>query len=65
VIKIGEVIILDKEKADALQLLGFKYVVRNVGNKEAFVFIKTHELMKELNSKFEKGSFLITKYLCF
>lgn len=63
-IDIGEVIILDKKKADALQLLGFKYVVRNIEDKEAFVFINTQELMKELNSKFEKGSFLITKYLC-
>ena len=61
----GEVLILDKTKADTLLSLGFKYTKRNVDNKEVFVFIQTNELMKELNSKFEQGSFFVNKTVCF
>ena len=65
VINIGEIIILDKTKADTLLSLGFKYTKRNIDNKEVFVFIQTNELMKELNSKFEQGSFILQKNVCF
>ena len=61
----GEIIIMDKTKADNLLSLGFKYITRNIDNKEVFVFIQTNELMQELNSKFEKGSFLVSKYANF
>ena len=61
----AEVIIMDKSKADTLLSLGFKYTTRNIGNKEVFVFIQTNEIMKELNSKFEQGSFLLSKNVCF
>ena len=64
-IKIGEVIIMEKTKADNLLSLGFKYTTRKIDNKEVFVFIQTNELMKELNSKFEEGSFLLSKNVCF
>ncbi len=56
---------LDKSKADTLLSLGFKYTTRNIDNKEVFVFIQTNELMQELNSKFEKSSFLLQKNICF
>ncbi len=65
VIHIGEILILDKSKADTLLSLGFKYTTRNIDNKEVFVFIQTNELMQELNSKFEKSSFLLQKNICF
>ena len=61
----GEVLILDHAKADILQSLGFKYTKRNIDNKEVFVFIQTNELMKELDSKFEQGSFILQKNICF
>ena len=61
----GEVIIMDKSRADTLLSLGFKYTTRNIDNKEVFVFIQTNEIMKELNSKFEQGSFLLSKNVCF
>ena len=64
-IDIGEILILDKTKADTLLSLGFKYTKRNIDNKEVFVFIQTNELMKELNSKFEEGSFILQKNVCF
>lgn len=61
----GEVLILDHAKADILQSLGFKYTKRNIDNKEVFVFIQTNELVKELDSKFEQGSFILQKNICF
>lgn len=61
----GEVLILDQAKADNLQSFGFKYTKRNIDNKEVFVFVQTNELMKELNSKFEQGSFILQKNVCF
>lgn len=61
----GEVLFLDKTKADTLLSLGFKYTKRNIDNKEVFVFIQTNELIKELNSKFEQGSFILQKNICF
>lgn len=61
----GEVFILDKNQANTLLSLGFKYTKRSIDNKEVFVFIQTNELMKELNSKFEQCSFLLQKNLCF
>ena len=65
VIDIGEIWILEQANADMLQLLGFKYTKRNINNKEVFVFIQTNKLMKELNSKFEQGSFILQKNICF
>lgn len=64
-INIGEVLILDPQKAEQLQQRGYKYTKRNIDNKEVFVFIQTNELMKELNSKFEQGSFLLSKTINF
>lgn len=61
----GEILILNQDQANKLQQLGFKYTKRTIDNKEVFVFIQTNELMKELNSKFERGSFLLQKNLCF
>ena len=56
---------MDKTKADNLLSLGFKYITRKIDNKEVFVFIQTNELMQELNSKFEQGSFFIGKTVNF
>ena len=61
----GEVIFLDKSKADTLLSLGFNYTTRIIDSKESFIFIQTKELMLELNSNFEKGSFFCAKNLCF
>ncbi len=61
----GEVLILDKSKADTLLSLGFKYTKRNIDNKEVFVFIQTNELMKSLSSNFEQGDFLISNTVKF
>ena len=55
----GEVLVLDKSKADILLSLGFRYTERKINNQVVFVFIQTKELMNELASKFEEGSFFI------
>lgn len=65
VVNIGEILILDRTKADTLLQFGFKYTTRTIDNKEVFIFIQTNELMKELNSNFEQSSFFISKYVTF
>ena len=61
----GEIIILDKTKADTLLSLGFKYTVRKMNNKDVYVFLQTQEIIKELNSKFAKNDFCINSTICF
>ena len=61
----GEVIIFEKEKADRLKVVGFRYTERKINNQTAYVFIQTKELMNELASNFEEGSFLLNKTVNF
>ena len=61
----GEVLVLDKSKADILLSLGFRYTERKINNQVVFVFIQTKELMNELASKFEEGSFLLNRTVNF
>jgi len=61
----GEIILLNQNQADTLLSLGFKYIKRNIDNKEVFVFIQTNELMELLSSNFEKGDFLISNTIKF
>ena len=37
----GEVLVLDKSKADILLSLGFRYTERKINNQVVFVFIQT------------------------
>lgn len=61
----GEVILLEKEKADYLLSIGFKYIERVIDGKHAYVFIQTPELIKELSSHYDASSFFINKNVCF
>lgn len=65
VIRIGEVIILEKQKADYLLSIGFKYIERIIDGRQAYVFIQTPELIKELSSHYDASSFFINKNVCF
>lgn len=65
VIKIGEVIVLEKQKADYLLSMGFKYVERIIDGRQTYVFIQTPELIKELLSHYDASSFFINKKVCF
>ena len=57
----GEIILLEKEKADHLLSMGFKYVERIIDGRQTYVFIQTPKLMKELTSHYDASSFFINK----
>ncbi len=59
------VYIFDKTKADYLNSLGFVYNEREIGNKKAYQFFGTEELIKSLASNFEQSDFLVQKNMCF
>lgn len=61
----GEIILLEKEKADHLLSMGFKYIERIIDGRQAYVFIQTPKLMKELTSHYDASSFFINKNVCF
>lgn len=61
----GEIIILDKSKADTLLSLGYQYSTQQINNTDVYVFIQTEELMQYIVSKFDKQSFVIKKNVCF
>lgn len=61
----GEIILLEKDKADHLLSMGFKYIERIIDNRKVYVFIQTPELMKELTSHYDASSFFINKNVCF
>lgn len=62
---VGEIILLEKEKADHLLSMGFKYIERIIDNRKTYVFIQTPKLMKELTSHYDASSFFINKNVCF
>jgi hypothetical protein len=61
----GEIILLDKAKANTLLSLGFRYKERKIDNKNAYVFLQTPELMKELSQNYDSSSFFVQKNVCF
>lgn len=61
----GEIILLEKGKADHLLSMGFKYIERIIDNRKTYVFIQTPQLMKELTSHYDASSFFINKNVCF
>ena len=61
----GEIILLEKEKANHLLSMGFKYIERIIDNRKTYVFIQTPQLMKELTSHYDASSFFINKNVCF
>lgn len=61
----GEIIILDKSKADIILSMGFRYTERNIDKKKVYVFIDTPEVRKLISCKFNKNEFYINKTVCF
>lgn len=57
--------IIDEQHAERLKSLGFKYIEKNIDNKVVFQFIEEPELIKELNSNFEEGSYFYTNNMTF
>ena len=64
-IKIGEVIIMDKTKADTLLSLGFKYTEQRINpERVVYSFINTPEIRKIVSCQFAKNEFYISKTVC-
>lgn len=61
----GEIIIFEKDKADTLLSLGFRYIERDIDNRHVYVFIQTPELIKKVSSKFDNINFYINKTINF
>lgn len=59
------VIFLDKEKADKLTAMGFRYNVQKNDGLDVYVFIKSPSLMKVLAAEFSKNDFYFGKTLNF
>lgn len=57
--------IIDKQYAERLKSLGFKCIEKSIDNKVVFQFIEEPELIKELNSNFEEGSYFYTNNMTF
>lgn len=59
--------VLNKEKADKLSALGFKYTEQRLNDSQTvYVFYATKELLIALNNQFEKGDYYVNKlaYFC-
>ena len=64
-IKIGEVIIMDKTKADTLLSLGFKYTEQRINPEQVvYSFIDTPEIRKVVSCQFAKNEFYISNTVC-
>lgn len=57
--------IIEKDKADELMSLGYKYSTAKVDDKTIYQFVESPELLSYLNGKFSKQDFFISKYMKF
>ncbi|MEF9983701.1 MAG: hypothetical protein RR806_03190 [Oscillospiraceae bacterium] len=57
--------VINPNKAGQLASLGFSYISEKINNKEVFCFIATPELLKHLQSNFDKCDFLMENTLRF
>lgn len=67
VIKIGQYLIkvINADKAKYLDELGFSYIKENINNQDVFVFTSNPEIIKYLQSNFNKSDFVIENTLRF
>lgn len=67
VIKIGQYLIkvINADKAKYLAELGFSYIKENINNQDVFVFTSNPEIIKYLQSNFNKSDFVIENTLRF
>lgn len=67
VIKIGQYLIkvIHADKAKYLAELGFSYIKENINNQDVFVFTSNPEIIKYLQSNFNKSDFVIENTLRF
>lgn len=57
--------ILDKNKADLLESMGFNYQIAIIDNKTVYKFVNTPELERYLNSNFSNQEYFNIPYMNF
>lgn len=57
--------LFDSEKAEQLRKSGFKYMIEDIGDKQAYVFCVSEKLMSYLQGNFEKNDFFLDNTLRF
>ncbi|MCM1277030.1 MAG: hypothetical protein NC299_17000 [Lachnospiraceae bacterium] len=56
---------MDKNKAEILRMLGFRYNEQKVDNKTLYAFIGTPDLVQVIAKNFAKGDYCISKTMNF
>ena len=57
--------LFDPHKAEMLKQLGFEYMLEDVGDKRAYVFCVSEELLSYLDGNFEQRDFFLDNTLRF
>ena len=61
----GTINFFDKDKADEIAAMGFKYVVHKINaNQVVYSFIDTPKLREKLANNYAKTEYYSSKYLC-
>jgi hypothetical protein len=62
---LGVIMVLDYDVAANLKQLGFNYSTIESNNCTLYQFIESDDLRKELMSTYDKGSFFMSKNICY
>lgn len=57
--------LFDSEKAEKLSKSGFKYMLEDMGDKKAYVFCVSQELLSCLQTNFSQNDFIVENTLRF
>lgn len=57
--------VINSNKADNLVKLGFSYIKEKINNQNVYVFTESPEILKYLQSNFDKCDFMIDNTLRF
>ena len=61
----GTINFFDKDKADEIAAMGFKYVVHKINaNQVVYSFVDTPKLREKLANNYAKTEYYSSKYLC-
>lgn len=62
---LGVIIVVNYDVAEELRLLGYNYSKIHTSNCILYQFIESESLRKELLSKYDNGSFFVSKNICY
>lgn len=57
--------VINPDKANYLVELGFSYIKEKINNQDVYVFTNNNEVLKHLQSNFDKCDFLVENTLRF